>query len=379
MICLTLANCIILSNSCFAFANTTTLRRDKESIIVSQEEEALLIKLQESRKEYAEKNKKIENHTKPVRKKETRTVTYEERENNDSFSRADILYYGERFKGYIDDEDDQDFFEIEFDEDGTVLFDLYSIPSGCDYDLTIYDEDYHEIDSSTNPNNKSEQIIIAVEANKTYYALIESYKGYDEEDYYYVTVDYVNPAYCLSAGVNYLANYVDTSDDAELFAHDMESIGFTTQFLDRIMVSDWDETLLANGGPRLLEADVIMLAGHGNSNGIFFNHKGKGGDYATGVTYGNSKPMTFFDSETNLPKETYQMAGLADYDVEDTVLAVLCGCKTASGGRSSFANMTSANRGVNCVFGWSDTIKDLDSEKWLSLFGYGCILRKYRR
>ena len=367
-ICFTAVSCMTISNCCVAFADTNAPRRDKEAVVTCQEELDLLNELREERRSLVKKEK--DGKEQPIKKIETRATIFEERENNDTFSRADLLYYGERFKGYIDDEDDEDIFEIEFDEDGTVLFELWSIPSDCDYDLTVYDEDYDRIDFSNNSDNDREEIIIAVEANKSYFVLIESYSGYDEEDHYYVDVECINPAYCLAVGVNYLANYVDTSDDAKLFADDMEEIGFTSKVLKSVQYDDWEDTFLENGGPKFLEADVIMLAGHGSMEGIFFNYKEKGGDYATGVTYGSSRPITFEDEENDVVLETYQMAGLGDFDVEDTVLAVLCGCSTAAGGIGGFAGITSVDHGVDCVIGWGNTIKDPDAEEWLNKFGY---------
>ena len=340
--CLTLTGCMIISSCCISFAETDTPRRDKDAIEVSQEELEIMDSLKSERKNHT----KIEadGTAKGNRLEEEKALVkiYEEAESNDTFSQADLLYYGERFKGY-------------------VAFELWSIPSDCDYDLTVYDQNQDQIDWSNNSGSADEQVIIPVEAGTRYYVLIESFEGYDDVDYYYVDVDYVNPAFCLSVGVDFEGKGVDTSNDAKEFAYDMEKIGFYTKLLRSVKSTTWDKTLLRSGGPYLLEADVLMLAGHGDSYAVYFNEENLGGKYATGVTYGdNSQPVVRTLDGQN--EATFYLASLRDYDVSDTILAVFCACSTAAGDLN-LANKACTEHGINCTLGWGKKLKRIEMLK----------------
>lgn len=165
--------------------------------------------------------------------------------------------------------------------------------------------------------------------------------------------------YSVSIGVDFDRAGIDTSDDAEVFSSDMEDIGFEGIVVDDLRYSDWDDTW-GDDDIYLLEADVIMLAGHGNSDGVYFNYLDKGGKYATGVCSGESQYVDFDGEE-------YHLAGLNEYDNENTVLAAFVACKTAKGSYSitELANMN----GINYTLGWKETIQDGDAELWLDYFG----------
>ena len=301
--CLTLTGCTIISSCCISFAETDTSRRDKDAIEVSQEELDLMNEIRAQHKAFVkedEANDYTQNRTESI---QPRIEIFEECENNDTFSRADLLYLGEGYKGWIDSEDDVDIFEIRFKEDGNATFELWSIPRGCDYDLFVYDEDYERIASSRNSGYEDEIITIPVIANSSYYVWIESYDGYDTADSYYVDVTFSNskPIYAFSLGVDFTGHHGeefigerhDTTNDAEVFSGDMETIGFESVFYDVITSNDWDDTLTRYSNKALLEADVLMLAGHGNKNGIYFNESDRGGKYATGVKAGPGEVTTY--------------------------------------------------------------------------------------
>lgn len=165
--------------------------------------------------------------------------------------------------------------------------------------------------------------------------------------------------YCVSIGVDFDEGGVDTSNDAKLFSEDMEDIGFTPIYIDNMKYAYWNDTWEVDD-IYLLEADVIMLAGHGNSDGVYFNYMNRGGRYATGVCSGTSQYTEFNGEE-------YHLAGLNDFDNDDTVLAAFVACNTAKGSYSltELANMN----GINYTLGWKEKILDSDAEKWLDYFG----------
>ena len=165
--------------------------------------------------------------------------------------------------------------------------------------------------------------------------------------------------YSVSIGVDFDRAGIDTSNDAELFSSDMEDIGFEPIFIDDLRYADWDD-VWGDDDIYLLEADVIMLAGHGNADGVYFNYLDRGGRFATGVCSGNSQYVDFNGEE-------YHLAGLNEYDNEDTVLAAFVACNTAKGSYSltELANLN----GINYTLGWKETIQDGDAELWLDYFG----------
>ncbi len=147
---------------------------------------------------------------------------------------------------------------------------------------------------------------------------------------------------------------VDTTDAAEEFNEHMENIGFRGYLETIPTINKMNSTLLEN--------NVLMFAGHGSPMGVFFNYKYKGGDYATGIYYGDSKEVIFEDDG-----ETYQMAGMGDYDWNDTLLAIFCACKTGK----NESNITKAayENGVDFSIGWREITQTEDLDKWLSRFG----------
>lgn len=126
-VCLTLTGCMIISSCCISFAETDTPRRDKDAIEVSQEELELMGSLKSERKNHTKIEADGTEKGNRLEEKETRAKIFEEAESNDTFAKADLLYYGERFKGWIDHVDDVDIFEIKFKESGTVQFQLWGI------------------------------------------------------------------------------------------------------------------------------------------------------------------------------------------------------------------------------------------------------------
>lgn len=119
---------------------------------------------------------------------------------------------------------------------------------------------------------------------------------------------YYKDPYATSIGVKYgkHGNYIDTTDDAELFSDDMETIGFQPLCKTSITYSDWNKKWkLVNGelvesrqGKKLFDSDVIFIAGHGSPDGIFLHELDKFGEYATGLASGNDRIMRFTDTST---------------------------------------------------------------------------------
>lgn len=113
---------------------------------------------------------------------ETRSGMSFESESNNTMATADRTYDDYDSYGVLSSESDVDWWKVEFDQDGQANFWLGDIPTGCDYDIFLYDEDClgTEIDwlaESYNSGQTAELIQWNVEAGVDYYVKIVSYEG----------------------------------------------------------------------------------------------------------------------------------------------------------------------------------------------------------
>ena len=120
----------------------------------------------------------------------TKSSSLWETENNGTFSTADTIQDDDNVYGYISVAYDKDYYKITFESEGFANFYLGSIPSGQDYDLYVYDENYNEITKSMNGSNADELIIgESVTKNTVYYVKVQGYIDYhDSSDSYLLRV-----------------------------------------------------------------------------------------------------------------------------------------------------------------------------------------------
>ncbi|ADL49929.1 pre-peptidase C-terminal domain-containing protein [Clostridium cellulovorans] len=106
---------------------------------------------------------------------------YESEANND-FSNSNSIIFGSTIKGQILTSTDYDCFKLQllYPRDTNIL--LNNIPSGCDFDLSLYDSNGFKVDSSINRSNVDESITKTLAAG-TYYIRIASATG--NSDIYY--------------------------------------------------------------------------------------------------------------------------------------------------------------------------------------------------
>jgi murein DD-endopeptidase MepM/ murein hydrolase activator NlpD len=120
----------------------------------------------------------------------TKSSSVWETENNGTFSTANTIQDDDNVYGYISVAYDKDYYKITFDSKGFANFYLGSIPSGQDYDLYVYDENYNEISRSMNGSNADELIVgESVSADTVYYVKVQGYIDYhDSSDSYLLRV-----------------------------------------------------------------------------------------------------------------------------------------------------------------------------------------------
>jgi hypothetical protein len=111
-----------------------------------------------------------------VKEPNTGGDTYEP---NDTFGAAyGPLQSGNAYASYIWSSGDSDYYRITAPVGcGTLAATLTTIPSGCDYDLYVYDSAQNEVGYSANGGNIDEEALIDRPAAGTYYLVVEPYDG----------------------------------------------------------------------------------------------------------------------------------------------------------------------------------------------------------
>lgn len=107
-------------------------------------------------------------------------------EPNNSFSAASdlgIVSTNKSIYATINSKYDMDYFKFKLNGAAQVSFYLNNIPSGCDYDLEIYDQNNNLIKSSSNNGTTSENIQLYLNPNKYYYIKVKSYSGMSDSSY----------------------------------------------------------------------------------------------------------------------------------------------------------------------------------------------------
>ena len=113
-----------------------------------------------------------------------------ESEDNGDFDIADVTYDDYDNRGYISYSDvygtnTGDIWKVTFTYDGHANFFLGSIPSGCNYDMAIYDGTISTVlATSFNTGSANELITLDVTAGSTYYIYIFSASGYSSSSAY---------------------------------------------------------------------------------------------------------------------------------------------------------------------------------------------------
>lgn len=278
----------------------------------------------------------------------------EENESNDDFSTADRMYVDEGAEGYCDSESDIDFYKIKYTDYGVAEIRLSSIPSDCDYDLLIYDENYETVIACTTSGDETEYAYFYPDPDEWYYAVVCPTDGYDDSDSYKLRF------YLEDFRVNlYAANQgdIDTTADLDL----------ATQYFEDKMNYEAD----AYDQPTRLKlkrmpgASVILLSGHGNPDHVKFRDLDGDTTYNCGVYSGSSYET---DSSSN-----YKYVGLRDLTLSACNLMIFAACQTAGEGIDYSKNI--AYRAVSVAdaktsIGWEPDVHSPSLTTWLGMFYY---------
>ena len=117
-----------------------------------------------------------------------------ESESNNVMSNADEISDDEDVYGTISSASDVDWYKVQFSSSGVANFWLGQVPSGCNYQLELYNASGTYLTGSYNGNGQQELIsFYTVSANTLYYIKIYSASGYSSSQYKFRTKWYPSP------------------------------------------------------------------------------------------------------------------------------------------------------------------------------------------
>lgn len=117
-----------------------------------------------------------------------------EKENNDTLNNATQISDDDDIYGTISSTSDVDWYKVKFTSKGVANFWLGQVPSGCNYQLELYNASGRNLAGSYNGNGEQELIsFYTVNANTWYYIKIYSASGYSSSQYKFRTKWYPLP------------------------------------------------------------------------------------------------------------------------------------------------------------------------------------------
>lgn len=108
-------------------------------------------------------------------------ATAYEAESNDTIASANKISPGDTSYGKISSASDTDYFKLQVSASVSTDILLSNIPSGCDYDLYLYDSNGNSLGSSGLSGNSDDKISQIL--NGTYYIKVKSFKGFSGSYY----------------------------------------------------------------------------------------------------------------------------------------------------------------------------------------------------
>lgn len=94
--------------------------------------------------------------------------------------------------GSLDSMTDEDWWVVSFDYDGIAAFWLGNIPTGCDYDLALWDDTGTARKYASNSGTTAEYMLYEVEADRNYYIQVHGWEGANDpnSEYWFRTKIY---------------------------------------------------------------------------------------------------------------------------------------------------------------------------------------------
>lgn len=173
-----------------------------------------------------------------------------EQENNNAMSNATEIKNDDDMYGTISYSGDIDWYKVKFTSSGVANFWLGQVPSGCNYQLELYNASGRNLAGSYNGNGEQELIpFYEVNANTLYYIKVYSASGYSSSQYKlrtkwypfpddYESNDSFSEATRLSNGISRYAN-INHPEDVDFYKFTLSKRSYVEVNLSNIPSGCW--------------------------------------------------------------------------------------------------------------------------------------------
>lgn len=136
------------------------------------------------------------------------TAVGDQYEPNDGIVGATQGVQGQVIQATIHSATDMDFYQFEVNANEELSILLYNIPSGCDYDLYLFNSNQSAWYTDFQDGSLSEEFYISLNESGTYYVAVDSNSGYSESpyslyfgfSYVYGDTGWIEPGYSFAFG-----------------------------------------------------------------------------------------------------------------------------------------------------------------------------------
>ncbi len=169
-------------------------------------------------------------------------VTYETTSNNDTMANAQTIDLGSEILGKISTTSDVDWYKYYVLSGSSLVVSLINIPTGCDYDIKIYNSSSTQICQCLRTSNSSEFARIlssSITYTGYYYIKIYSYQGSSTSSEYSLcmlskdnmTTSNTNTSFNRTNAATYANNYCINPNSSSYYTFPLDCTNFASQCL----------------------------------------------------------------------------------------------------------------------------------------------------
>lgn len=269
--------------------------------------------------------------------------TIYESEDNGSFSTADVTYDDYDNYGTIGSSSDYDYWKYTATYTGFANIWLGNIPSGCNYNLYMYNGSQAYMAVSMQSTGTQEIIRARVVSGQTYYIRVNT-TYYSSTQNYLLRIKNNSLGYARLFTADY-ADALNTITSGSGSVSHLSNMGYNANNFPNYSASSAFDALPSTR--------IFMFSGHASTTLLeFYSSNMSSYIYLSGVSYPT-------------------MSSLSSTALSDVRLAIFCGCKTAENSSGNFVDM-SLSKGASCAIGWTKLIKGGGINRWIPRFFNYC-------
>ena len=274
--------------------------------------------------------------------------TVNESESNDTFSTADRTYDDYNSYGYISSNSDNcDYWVYTATYTGSANIWLGNIPSGCNYNIYLYNGSHSYMAVSMLSSGTQEIIYARLVSGQTYYIKITRASGYSTSQAYNLRIK----NYPIGNSNLYTFNYTDSNGN---ILNTVPSATNSTSYLSNMGYNTQNNTnhAASSAYSSIQSSRVFVFNGHANSQLLEF--------------YNGS---SYIYAQNNYSTSLSQLSSTS---LSNSRLILFAGCYTSSDNSTNDFVDIALSKGASCAIGWPDTNKVGGWRKWIPLFFYYC-------